>query len=190
MTIFTTPVLKNLCHYFALAILKVFGWKMKGEYPDFDKCVMVAAPHTSNWDLPVMLFTAFAFKLPIYWLGKDSIFRYPLLGTFFKWLGGTPVDRSTSNNKVAQAVEIFGKNDKMTLTLAPEGTRSHVSRWKTGFYHIACGANVPIVLGFIDFGRKSAGILGVYHPTGDLESDMAKIQEYYKDISGKHKDGM
>jgi len=183
-TIFDTPVLNIFLRWFSIVVLKITGWRTHGRLPATPKFVLVGAPHTSNWDLPYGLFIIFVLRGKIYWLGKDSLFRRPFKG-FFKWLGGIPIDRSKSKNVVAQSIQQFNQNKTMILTIAPEGTRSRVKKWKTGFYHIAKGANVPIVLGFLDYRRKAGGIGPVIYPTGNIEADMKTIRAFYDGISGK-----
>lgn len=183
--IFDTPVLKTLFRLFSIIFLKMAGWRIEGQLPDIPKFVLVGAPHTSNWDFPYCLFFIFAFKAKIYWLGKDSLFRMPFKW-LFKWLGGIPVDRSKSSNVVAHSIQQFHQKDKLILTIAPAGTRKKVKRWKTGFYHIANGANVPIVLGFLDYRLKTGGIGPVISPTGDIEADMKTIRAFYDGIYGKY----
>ena len=183
-TIFDTPVLNIFLRWFSIVVLKITGWRTHGRLPATPKFVIVGAPHTSNWDLPYGLFIIFVLRGKIYWLGKESLFRRPLKG-FFKWLGGIPIDRSKSKNVVAQSIQQFHQNEKLILTIAPEGTRSSVKKWKTGFYHIAKGANVPIVLGFLDYRRKAGGIGPVIYPTGNIDADMETIRAFYDGITGK-----
>lgn len=178
-------MINTLLHWLARLLLKIFGWHTEGRPPDFSKYVLVAAPHTSNWDFPVTLTLAFALKIKIFWMGKDSLFRRPF-GTLAKWLGGVPVDRTKTTGTTARAIQSFDENEKFVLVIAPEGTRTRVEHWKTGFYHIAQGANVPLVLGFIDYPRKLAGIGPTVIPTGNIESDMERIQAFYSNITGKH----
>jgi len=184
-TIFDTPVLKTLLRWFSILFFKIAGWRTKGRLPDIPKFVLVGAPHTSNWDFPYSLFIIFIFKTKIYWLGKEALFRMPFKW-FFKWLGGIPVDRSKSSNIVAHLIQQFHQNDKLILTITPAGTRKMVKKWKTGFYHIANGANVPIALGFLDYRLKTGGIGPVISPTGDIEADMKTIRAFYDGISGKY----
>jgi 1-acyl-sn-glycerol-3-phosphate acyltransferase len=184
-TIFTTPVLKAFLHRTSRIILGLTGWRTEGQLPSIPKFVLVAAPHTSNWDLPYTLLIAFAFRAQIHWMGKEAIFRRPFRG-FFRWLGGIPVWRSQSHNQVEQSIEQFNRNDQLILTIAPAGTRKRVIRWKTGFYHIACGAGVPIALGFLDYRRKVGGFGPMVYPTGNLAKDMDTIQAFYDGVSGKH----
>jgi len=184
-TIFDTPVLRTIFRWLSIFILKLSGWKTEGRLPEHPKFVLIAAPHTSNWDLPLMLFVAFALRAKIYWMGKETIFKHPF-ERLFKWLGGIPIDRSRSNNIVELSVEQFERNKKLILTVPPAGTRKKVMYWKTGFYHIAKNANVPIALGFLDYKRRMGGIGPLIHPTGNISEDMEIIRDFYKDITGCH----
>ncbi len=184
-TIFDTPVLKTLLRWFSIVALKITGWRAQGPLPPIPKFVLVGAPHTSNWDLPYTLFIIFVLRGKIYWMGKESLFRRPFKG-FFKWLGGIPIDRSKSKNIVAQTIQQFHQNEKLVLTIAPAGTRKRVTKWKTGFYHIAHGANVPIALGFLDYRRKAGGIGPVIYPTGNIDADMKSIRTFYDNVTAKY----
>lgn len=184
-TIFDTPVISPLVRQLSVAALRLGGWQLKGELPPANKFVMIAAPHTSNWDLPVMLAVAFAFGVRLAWLGKHTLFRGPF-GYFFRWLGGLPVDRSAAHDVVAQSIALFQQRDQLMLAVAPEGTRKKVRYWKTGFYHIASGAGVPIVTGFIDYRRKETGVGPTLQPTGQLAADLQIIQAFYAGITGLH----
>lgn len=186
-TIFTTPVVNTLLRGLSLFILRLKGWKIEGELPPgADKAVLIAAPHTSNWDLPYTLMTGFALRLNLYWMGKESIFRMPF-GAFMRWLGGIAVDRSKSNNLVAASVEaIRAAAGPLQLVVPPEGTRSKTRYWKTGFYHIALGAGVPIVMAYMDYAEKRAGLGPVFHPTGDVERDMESIKAFYAPFKGRN----
>ncbi|GAA4352697.1 lysophospholipid acyltransferase family protein [Kangiella taiwanensis] len=164
-------------------LLRLFGWKVVGELPKFDKCVMIFAPHTSNWDFVLMLMTRFCYKMDVAYLGKHTLFKPPL-GWFFRWVGGIPVERSTKKNVVKQIVEQIQERDKVHLAIAPEGTRSKKPYWKSGFYHIAVQAGVPIVFTFLDTKTKTLGIGDFIQPTGEIQSDMDKIRDFYKDKSG------
>src|SRR5262245_60912470 len=168
-TIFDTPIISPLLRGLAFSFLKIFGWRAEGQLPDVNKLVVIAAPHTSNWDLPVLLGAALALNAKACWLGKHTLFRWPF-GALFKWMGGIPVYRSASHNVVSQSVEMFRNSEKLILTIPPEGTRSKVSHWKTGFYYIALGAEAPIVMGFIDYRRKASGLGPTLYPTGDIEA--------------------
>ena len=184
-TIFDTPVLRTLTRLMCLFVLKLIGWEKSGTLPDIPKYVMIAAPHTSNFDLPMTLFIAFALRLKVYWMGKEAIFNKPF-GTIMKWLGGIPVQRAKSKNLVAETVEEFKRKDRLVVLVPPEGTRKKVNYWKTGFYYIAHGAGIPIVCGFLDYRRKTGGIGPVIYPTGNIEKDMEEIQNFYKDITGRY----
>lgn len=187
-TMFDTPILKTILRWVSIFTLKILGWKVEGEIPkDVKKCVMIAAPHTSNWDLPFTLMTAFALKAKVYWMGKEQIFKPPYRGIMM-WMGGVPVNRSQSNNMVQASIDAIQSNEQLFLIVPPEGTRSKVTYWKTGFYYIAHGAGVPILMGFLDFNRKTSGIAGIYTTTGDLEVDMNHIKSIYAPIKGKKAD--
>jgi 1-acyl-sn-glycerol-3-phosphate acyltransferase len=148
--------------------------------------VLIAAPHTSNWDLPYTLMTAFVLRLHPYWMGKASIFKPPF-GPLMRWLGGIAVDRAQSNNLVAASVEALKAADgPVQLIVPPEGTRSKVTRWKTGFYYIAVGAQVPVLLAYMDYAEKRAGLGPVFMPTGDVDRDMEAIKAFYAPFKGKH----
>jgi len=186
-TIFDTPAVNTLLRGFSIAFLRLTGWKIEGSLPpDGQKSVLIAAPHTSNWDLPYTLMVAFALRLNIYWMGKEQIFKPPFRGLMM-WLGGIPVRRESSNNLVAASVQAIRDADgPLQLVVPPEGTRSKVRYWKTGFYYIATGAGVPIVLAYMDYERKLSGLGPVFHPSGDLEADMARIQAFYAPFKGKN----
>lgn len=161
------------------------GWKVEGAAPEAHKMVIIAAPHTSNWDLPFMLGVAFKFRIRLNWMGKDSLFKPPF-GWLMKALGGIPIDRSKANNVVSQMIGIYDQADTLAVAIPPEGTRGRVGVWKTGFYNIAHGAGVPIALGFLDYKRKVGGIGGTFITTGDYEKDLEAIKAFYADIQGKH----
>lgn len=186
-TIFDTPVVNTLLRGLSLAILKVTGWKVEGALPpNTPKCVMIAAPHTSNWDLPNTLMAAFALRLCIYWMGKESIFKPPFRHLMM-WLGGIPVNRDRANNLVAASAQaIVDADQPLQLVVPPEGTRQKTRYWKTGFYYIALSAKVPIVLAYMDYKRKISGLGPLFHPTGDIEADMLKIKAFYAGFSGKN----
>jgi 1-acyl-sn-glycerol-3-phosphate acyltransferase len=151
---------------------------MVGEMPDLPKFVIVAAPHKTNWDLPNALAAGLHYGIAIKWMGKDSLFKWPF-GGLMRWLGGIAIDRSKRNNAVTQMIETFNGSDHLVLVIPPEGTRSDVTQWKSGFYHIAHGAKVPLVLAFIDYNRREIGVADVFTPTGDYERDLAIIQSVY-----------
>ena len=188
-TIFDTPVVNTLLRSLSVAFLKLTGWKVEGQLPEgCTKSVFIAAPHTSNWDLPYTLMVAFSLRLHIYWMGKEQIFRFPFRGLMM-WLGGIPVHREKASNLVAASVEAIKAADgPLQLVVPPEGTRSKSRYWKTGFYYIAVGAQVPIVMAYMDYSRKVSGLGPVFQPTGDIEADMARIKTFYAPFKGKNAD--
>ncbi len=185
-TIFTTPVVNSLLRAGSVAFLRLAGWKLQGQMPaHIQKSVLIAAPHTSNWDLPYTLMVAFALRLNVCWMGKASIFRWPF-GGVMRWLGGIAVDRDKSTNLVAaSAVKLTEARGQMQLIVPPEGTRGSTRHWKTGFYYIAQQAQVPIVLAFLDYERRVGGLGPIFQPTGDIERDMAEIKRFYAPIKGR-----
>ena len=188
-TIFDTPVVSSLLRAGSMAWLKAAGWTVQGELPARSaKAVLIAAPHTSNWDLPYTLMVAFRLHLHIYWMGKASLFRWPF-GAVMRWLGGIPVDRSKSNQLVATAAAaISAAEGPLQLVVPPEGTRGKTRHWKTGFYFIALQAQVPIVLAYMDYARKISGLGPVFVPTGDVEKDMQEIKRFYAGFRGRNED--
>lgn len=168
-----------------IAFLKLTGWRMQGDWPPIDKMVLVAAPHTSNWDGLQMLVAAGYYRIRLRWMGKKSLTTGPF-GWFIKALGCVPIDRSQSNDVVSTMAAAFSATNRMVLAIPPEGTRARVSEWKSGFYHIAVAANVPIVLSVLDYRTKTMSIAGVVHPSGDYEADLPVIRSYYAAAVGKH----
>lgn len=183
-TIFDTPVLRTLLRWFSLIVLRLLGWRLVGDFPRDKKYVLIGAPHTSNWDFPFTLMFCFAGGAKLYWMGKHTLFAGPA-GPLMRWLGGISVDRRQKNSLVEQMIEVYQQSDSLVVAVPPEGTRSRVTEWKTGFYHIACGAGVPIALGYLDFARKQGGVMGLFEPTGDITRDMPLIRERYRDVRGK-----
>ncbi|MFT3930523.1 MAG: lysophospholipid acyltransferase family protein [Spongiibacteraceae bacterium] len=164
-------------------MLKLIGWRVVGALPTERKYVLIGAPHTSNWDFPLMLLAVLKIGMDVHWLGKSSLFP-PVIGSIMRWLGGIAVDRSKNNNLVAQLVELYNQRDELVLIIPPEGTRSKVERWKSGFYHVAAGAGVPILLGFVDVSRKELGFGPLFYPSQDFDADLPKIQAFYADKRG------
>lgn len=183
-TVFDTPGIRDALRIVSRLVLRMTGWRVLGPLPDLRKYVVIAAYHTSNWDFVIGICAAFLLKIKAYWIGKDSLFRPPF-DRFFSWLGGIPIDRGRNQNTVDRIVQVFGEHRDMIIALAPEGTRKRTRSWKSGFYHIAVGANVPIVMAFIDYPSKSCGIGEVLHPTGDLETDMKRISAFYSRFAGR-----
>lgn len=186
-TIFDHPVIMSLLSGFSGILLKTGGWKTVGKIPDHPKCVLIGAPHTSNWDFVMFLLLVFKWKAKMFWMGKDALFKGPFR-PLMKWLGGIPVDRSQKTNLVDQIVDVINQAEHMMIVITPEGTRSKVRVWKSGFYHIAEKANLPIVLGYADFSAKEIGVAHDIRPTGDYEADMKKIIAFYQPFKGKRPD--
>ena len=182
-TIFSTPILTPILRVISIIILKFIGWNAKGEETTIKKFVLIGAPHTSNWDFPLMLMVVLKLKLSVFWMGKHTLFPFPFAG-LMKWLGGIPINRSASHNVVRETVKHYKENKELIVLIPPEGTRSKVSEWKTGFYHIANMANVPILLGYVDAKNKEAGFVDFFYPTGSPEKDMDEIQKFYAPLKG------
>ncbi|MGC4121141.1 MAG: lysophospholipid acyltransferase family protein [Myxococcales bacterium] len=164
--------------------LRVFGWSLDERLPDVERAVLVAAPHTSNWDLPFSIAVAWALGVRMQWVGKHTLFRPPF-GWFMRRLGGIGVDRSQSSDTVEALVKIFAGRPELMLLIAPSGTRRKAPRWKTGFYYVAVGARVPIVLAYLDYRRKRGGLGEVFVPSGDIGRDFEAIRSFYAPIRGK-----
>ena len=171
----------------AIAIfwLKIFGWKSISNLPKENRYVVIAAPHTSNWDFPLGISYIIATGIPFRYMGKDALFKWPQK-YLFRALGGFGVDRNNKNKLTSRMAKFINSQDKIALALAPEGTRSNSKYWRSGFYYIALEANVPIAMAVIDFEKKEIGIKDSFMPTGDLDADMALIKDFYKDIKGKY----
>lgn len=165
-------------------ILKIFGWQVINELPDAKKYVLIAAPHTSNWDFPLGLLVKFSQKIKLNYLGKGALFKPPF-GWFFRALGGIPVYRKQKLNMVDQMVKEFNNREHMILAMSPEGTRSHLDYWKSGFYHIAHKAGVPIAMGTLDFGNKLVKLGSAFMPSGDIQADMKIIKAFFENVKGK-----
>ncbi|MEX0963565.1 MAG: lysophospholipid acyltransferase family protein [Pseudohongiellaceae bacterium] len=182
-TVFSTPIITPLLRFIAILILKLIGWKAVGSSVSVPKYVLIGAPHTSNWDFPLMLLVVLKLRLRVYWMGKHTLFPFPFSG-FMKWLGGIPIDRAKSHNVVYQTVNQFKTQENFVVLIPPEGTRSKVAKWKTGFYHIANNAGVPILMGYVDADKKEGGFADFFYPTGELEADMEKIRTFYAQKKG------
>jgi len=165
-------------------LLWLGGWTAVGEVPRIQKAVLIAAPHTSNWDG----FWAIVYKvyvgLDLRWFVKDSMFWFPM-GNLLRSFGAIPLDRKRASSAVSEAIAAFDENEYFYFGLAPEGTRSKTKAWKSGFYRIAHGANVPVVIGFLDYGNRRLGIGPAVTLTGDKDVDMAILDSFYSSISGR-----
>ena len=169
------------------AVLKIMRWDLEGELPNLPKFLIIGAPHTSNWDFVLAIAALLALGLEARWLGKDTIFRPPF-GRLMRWLGGIPVDRKARHGVVAQTIDAFAQRDRFVVGVAPEGTRKRVEHWKTGFYHVAQGAGVPIVPAYFDYPRKVLGFGPLFEPTGNLEADLEILKAFYAPFAGKKPD--
>ncbi|AKA33978.1 1-acyl-sn-glycerol-3-phosphate acyltransferase [Flagellimonas lutaonensis] len=163
---------------------KLMGWKLVGTFPDVDKCVVIVVPHTHWLDFFLGLLVRKVVNKEIHYIGKKSLFKPPF-GWFFRWTGGTPVDRGKNNNLVDAIVNVFNGREVFRLALAPEGTRQKVDQLKTGFYFIAKKAEVPIVMVAFDFGKKQVKISEPYHATADMEQDFRTVHNFFKGVKGK-----
>ncbi len=183
-TIFNTPLLTPLFRLLSRFGLWATGWKIAGYPPNIDKYVLLVAPHTSNWDFPVGVAYAFCYKMTPIWMGKDALFKFPH-GLAFRYLSGMAIDRSQNHNVVASSIDQFEKMEKLCLTITPEGTRSYTEGWKTGFYHIADGAKVPIVMACMDHKTKSVGFSEPIMTSGDINADFEKFAAFYAPVEGR-----
>lgn len=174
---------RSLYSRFCRSIFRLIGWRLSGSRPAHPKYVMVGAPHTSNLDFIIFLLIIGAFDIPARWIGKDTLFRGPA-GWLLTRLGGIPVNRRSSNGFVQQMVDSFAAQPELVIAIAPEGTRARATAWKTGFYYIATGAEVPIALCFLDASRREAGIGPVIPPCGNIQDDFELIRQFYQDKIG------
>ena len=165
-------------------LFRLVGWRTEGVVPAERRFVLIAAPHTSNWDAVVMLLAARIFQLDLAWFIKESWFFFPL-GSLLRALGAVPIDRSARHGVVDRAIERFAASKELILAVPPEGTRKRAPTWKTGFYHIAHGAHVPIVLGYLDYGRKVAGLGPAFTPTGNLHADFEVFRAFYSNVTAR-----
>lgn len=171
---------------FSKLILRAFGWTVDITVPDFPKALICVAPHTSNWDFIIGKLAYASVKRKSGFLMKESWFFFPL-GSIFRAMGGIPVPAKKKKKSLVETVmNRFNSSSRMVIAITPEGTRSRTNKWHTGFLHIAYGANVPIVLGAIDFKEKRVIIEKIFAPTGNIEADMRSIKDYYKNFNGKY----
>ena len=163
--------------------INISGWTIKGKVPDEERIVIIAAPHTSNWDFILAMLAIFGLNIKVRWLGKHSIFK-PGFKKFFEWLGGIPVYRDNPSSLIENVVNIVKKERSIVIAMTPEGTRKKVKRWKTGFLRIAKQTHSKILLISIDAPTKSIEIGNIFNPTGNSEEDLAYIQKYYSTFRG------
>jgi len=173
----------------ARLLFRLVGWRTEGAPPPNDRYVLIAAPHTSNWDAVILLIAARIFRLRLAWFVKKAWFFFPL-GPIMRRVGGVPIDRSARHGIVEQAVARLSSGEPLALAVPPEGTRGRAPHWKTGFYHIARGAGVPIVHGYLDYGRRVAGLGPAFMPTGDLAADFEVFRAFYEKVQPRFPDKM
>jgi 1-acyl-sn-glycerol-3-phosphate acyltransferase len=164
--------------------LALAGWQFEGEKPPEKKYVCLAWPHTSNWDGLLLIALTQSIGLSMSWMIKNDWVKGPM-GVVLKRMGAVAIDRSGAHNVVQDMIDAFAKDDELVLVIPPEGTRRRSDYWKSGFYHIARGANVPVVPGWLDYGRKRAGLGPAIHLTGDVKKDMDAIRAFYETIHAK-----
>jgi len=164
-------------------LLKSIGWQLDEQLPDHNKYVLIAYPHTSNWDFILGMLAKWAMDMPLNWVAKHSMFWGPL-GPLFIAMGGVPINRDKTSGFIQKNIELFNTRNEFVLGIMPEGTRSKTDRLKTGFYHIADGANVPIALAYLDYKKKKLGVGKVLETTGDIDSDFIEIENFYKNMTG------
>jgi 1-acyl-sn-glycerol-3-phosphate acyltransferase len=178
-------IFSSMLYWLGKWILWLGRWKIVGVVPDLKQYVIIVAPHTSNWDFVVAAAAKYYLHLDARFLGKAELFRPPF-GGLFRAMGGYPVDRKKHNNVVDFVVSLFRENPVFSMGLSPEGTRKYVAEWKTGFYHIAFKAGVPIVMAGLDYPHRRLIISDPFHPTGDLAADMQVILAFFRPIKGRH----
>ncbi len=166
------------------AYLRAAGWKIRGDFPRIDKAVLIAAPHTSNWDGINMLAAAGYYRVKLRWMGKASLVSGPF-GDIVRRLGCVPVDRDNASELVDQTTAAFNATDKMILAIAPEGTRAKVAGWKTGYHRIARAANVALIVSVLDYGNRTICIADMFEPGADYDADFARIIAHYDGAKGK-----
>jgi 1-acyl-sn-glycerol-3-phosphate acyltransferase len=178
----------RLTRWLGRALLRALGWRIQGSLPDLPKQVVIAAPHSSNWDWVYGMGAMFALGVRVSWMGKQELFG-PFLGAIMRWFGGIPVDRAATGGMVGQMVAAFESRERLLLGITPEGTRQRVERWKTGFHRIAQGAGVPITLTYLDYAKREIGVGPTYVAAEDRELDIAHIRAFYRDIQGRYYKG-
>lgn len=165
-------------------ILRMFGWKLDEGLPSHQRYVLIGYPHTSNWDFVLGMLARWAMDMPLNWVAKESMFWGPLRPVFIA-MGGVPLNREKTTGFIAKNIELFNQRENFVLGIMPEGTRSKTDHWKSGFYYIADGANVNIVLAYLDYKNKILGVGEVIEPSGDIDADFERIKAFYADKSGR-----
>jgi 1-acyl-sn-glycerol-3-phosphate acyltransferase len=166
-------------------ILRRWGWTITGERPAVPRYIVIASPHSSYWDMPVMVLFAVHFGIRLRWVGKSEAFRGPL-DPVMRWMGGIPIDRRGGNGVVAATAALFSAQDELALAIAPDGVRRYCDYWRSGFYYVARTADVPVVLTYLDWGSRRAGIGPTLRLTGDVTADMGTIRTFYAGMTARH----
>ena len=174
-----------MARFIGRVVMRLSGWRFAGQLPEVPKVVIAVAPHTSNWDFVVGIMALWALDIKIAFIGKHTLFR-GLFGRWLRSLGGIPADRTKAHGLVGEVVAAFNATDRLILALAPEGTRAADKGFKSGFLHMARGANVPIVLVYFDFPNRTVGFGPLFTPSGDVERDMNEVLDFYRPIRGKY----
>lgn len=173
-----------MLRFLSKSILRIFGWNIDVILPVEKKFILIGAPHTTNWDLPIALLCFWSVPIRLTWVGKKQLFIGPL-DYIFRAMGGIPVDRSIHTGFIEQIAHQFDTHEEMIFGITPEGTRSRAEYWKTGFYYIALQAKVPVCLAHIDFPSRTIGFGEMLYPSGDIDKDFEKIKLFYKNKTGK-----
>lgn len=163
-----------------IIFLRLMGWKIEGDFPSLNKFVLAVVPHTRNTDFIIGVLTRAVVDQKISYVGKKELFN-PLTGWFFRALGGSPINRNSTENKVSSIAKIFKEKEVFRMAIAPEGTRKKVDKWKTGFYYIAMEAEVPILLVNFNYALKQVGFLKLFYPTGNIEKDFKEMESYFNE---------
>jgi 1-acyl-sn-glycerol-3-phosphate acyltransferase len=167
-------------------VFRVCGWRVVGEFPDVAKLVLIAAPHSSNWDVVWGLLVKVGLRLNVHFIGKREAFFWPL-GAMLRSFGGIPIDRKAAQNVVESMKQEFAQRERFWMAIAPEGTRKHVKKWKSGFWRIAREAGVPILPVYFHYPERTIGFGPVIQPSDDLDADMARIREFYRPWRGRNR---
>lgn len=167
------------------AVLRLLGWRIEGNFPDLPKFLIIVAPHSSNWDWVIGMAAVLALRVDAHYVAKHTLFWGPL-GPLTRWLGGIAVDRRASHGLVAQIAQSYRQRSQLIIGMTPEGTRKQVAQWKTGFYHIARAAQVPVVPAYFDYPSKVVGIGAPMELGPDVEAEVARCRAFYQPFSGRY----
>jgi 1-acyl-sn-glycerol-3-phosphate acyltransferase len=188
VSVYTTPLLTPLLRLLARLLLRILGWRVESGPPQPPKCMVVGAPHTSNWDYVIFLCVMLVLRLDIKVMVKDELYRPPFRA-IMRWAGVIPVNRRSPEALVEQLVQEFAARERLAVLITPEGTRRRVTRWKTGVHRIASAAGIPVVLGYMDYERKRGAFGPVVHPGPDMDADLEAWQAFYDDKVARHAEG-